>query len=163
MPTRRNLSAVKEGDPSHEGRRKLARKLVTGRERPTEPDWGVTFPGADVEEGRLRATARAEWRAVVTKLDGMGLLAGALDHRALMDYAICCARLDMAERLITEQGMTVPGRDHTIVRNPNVTSATQYRTQLNRLITHLGLSPHARAGLVQPEGAPGDEHDPFSA
>lgn len=163
MPARRNLSAVKEGDPGHKGRAKLGKGVLTGRERPAEPDWAVVFGGDSVQAARLRVTAAAEWRDVVGKLDALGVLAGALDHRAAMDYAICCARLDQVEQQITDQGLTIVGRDQTTVRNPNVTTATQYRTQLNRLISHLGLSPHARAGLAQPEGNQGDESDPFSA
>jgi P27 family predicted phage terminase small subunit len=163
MPAARNLSAAKEGDPGHRGRKRLDKGLATGREKPTEPDWGVVFGGDTIAAAQLRASARAEWRAVAGKLDAMGLLAGSIDHRAVMDYAICCARLDQCEQLLTEQGLTIVGRDQTMVRNPNATTALQYRTQLNRLLTHLGLSPHARAGLVQPEAKQGDVSDPFSA
>jgi P27 family predicted phage terminase small subunit len=158
--TARNLRAVEQGNPGHR-REEIESRLTAPPERPTEPDWSVIFPGDNLKAGNLRAAARSEWRGVVEPLFRLGILSGSLDSRALMDYATCCARLDEAERDITARGLTVPGLHGVEVRNPNVTSATQYRTQMRSLMTKLGLSPHDRAGLKRPDPTEGDD-DPWS-
>jgi P27 family predicted phage terminase small subunit len=165
MPARRNLRAVPEGDPGHRGKRKLAGKLDVRKAKPVEPDWAALFPeGGDAEtRDLLEATAHAEWSAVVPVLHGSGLLAGPLDVQALADYCVCVARIQQCERDVTVRGLVVKGREGTVVRNPSITSATQYRTQLRSLISSLGLSPAARDGMKQPEGHPGAINDPFSA
>lgn len=158
----RNLRAVEEGDPGHHGRRKLEQRLTSPRALPAEPDWRVVFPGDDREAAQLRTTAEAEWAGVVGPLHKLGVLSGPLDVRALMDYCICCARLDEAERDITMRGITVPGRMGDLVKNPSVSCATQYRGQLRALLTHLGLSPNARAGLKKPDVTDDGEDSPWS-
>lgn len=146
----RNLRAIEEGDPGHHGRKALEKRLVSPRAKPSEPDWSVVFPGDDIDGGRLRATARAEWAGVVGPLHALGVLSGQLDYRAIMDYCVCCARLDECERDISIRGVVCEGLHGVMVKNPSVTAATQYRGQLRALLTHLGLSPNARAGLSKP-------------
>lgn len=161
-PQRHNLHAVEEGDPGHRGRKKLAARVKAPPTMPVEPDWSQIFPGDDVHTGRLRATARAEWAGVVEPLHRLGVLSGALDTRALMDYCICCARIDECERDISERGLTVLGKMHEEIRNPSTVTVTAYRQQLRSMLTHLGLSPNARAGLKQPSVTDDGGQSPWS-
>lgn len=149
--TARNLRALEEGDPGHR-RSTIEKRLVGPRAKPTEPDWLVIFPpdGDELANARLRTIASAEWTGVVDSLHALGILSGALDYRALMEYAVCCARIDECERAVSVYGIIVDGPRAVKVRNPVLTVAAQYRQQLRSLLTHLGLSPNARAGLTKP-------------
>jgi P27 family predicted phage terminase small subunit len=162
--TQRNLRALEEGDPGHR-RSVIEKRLVGPRAKPTEPDWSVIFPtdGDELANARLRTSASAEWTAVVDSLHALGILSGRLDYRALMEYAICCARIDECERAISVMGVVIPGaRDGMTVKNPYVTVVGQYRQQLRALLTHLGLSPHARAGLEKPSVTDDGGDSPWS-
>lgn len=116
---------------------------------PRQPKWS-TLLGAN-DTARMAA---AEWRRVVPQLDKLGIIA-LLDGRLLADYCICCAQLDQANRQVAEHGFGAH-TERGEVKNPAVTAANQYRTQLKFYITELGLSPTARLRLVIPTPEPDD-------
>lgn len=91
-------------------------------------------------------------------LDGLRLLT-ITDTAVLVDYCLCWARILQGERALARQGMIVPGREGTQVKNPWTTVVAQYRTQLKAYVAELGLSPSARGRLDLPERPGGDDDD----
>ncbi|AYG81836.1 hypothetical protein DWB77_04003 [Streptomyces hundungensis] len=63
---------------------------------------------------------------------------------------VCVARIDQAERDLSERGLIVTAERGT-VKNGAATIAAQYRTQLARYICELSLSPSARTAITAPE------------
>lgn len=129
-----------------------------------EPDWLETWPATrdKVQQrvnARAREVARREWRRVVPVLiKAAGL--GGVDAQILLDYCICVAQLDEANRDLATRGMLIQG-ERGWQKNGYTTIAAQLRTQLARYIGELGLSPSARTRLTPPKGAGDDEGDPF--
>jgi P27 family predicted phage terminase small subunit len=134
---------------------------------PTEPDWEQTFPRParrrelaqagrrqpveseeqlDSSNRRCRHVAHATWSLVVPELHAKKLLAK-VDVLALHMLCVTVARLDQAERDLSINGAMSRGREGTVVKNPALTAARQYRDQFNRLIPEFGLSPSARMRL----------------
>ncbi|WP_326811564.1 P27 family phage terminase small subunit [Streptomyces scopuliridis] len=68
----------------------------------------------------------------------------------MKDLCVCVARIDQAERDLSERGLMVTAERGT-VKNGAATIAAQYRTQLARYIRELGLSPSARTAITVPE------------
>lgn len=75
---------------------------------------------------------------------------GEVDHTTVKDLCVCVARIDQAERDLSERGLMVTAERGT-VKNGAATIAAQYRTQLSRYIRELGLSPSARTAITAPE------------
>lgn len=119
-----------------------------------EPDWIEVFrfspdPKIESENVRCRDVASQEWRRVVPILEiAAGI--GEVDHTTVKDLCVCVARIDQAERDLSERGLMVTAERGT-VKNGAATIAGQYRTQLARYIRELGLSPSSRAAITPPE------------
>ncbi|EOT05420.1 hypothetical protein K530_03639 [Streptomyces noursei CCRC 11814] len=73
-----------------------------------------------------------------------------MDHTTVKDLCVCVARIDQAERDLSERGLMVTAERGT-VKNGASTIAGQYRTQLARYIRELGLSPSARIAITAPD------------
>ncbi|MEK2473052.1 phage terminase small subunit P27 family [Streptomyces noursei] len=108
-------------------------------------------PCSEVEaaNARCREVASAEWRRVVPILEVAAGI-GEVDHTTVKDLCVCVARIDQAERDLSERGLMVTAERGT-VKNGAATIAGQYRTQLARYIRELGLSPSARTAITAPE------------
>ncbi len=80
---------------------------------------------------------------------------GEVDHTTVKDLCVCVARIDQAERDLSERGLMVTAERGT-VKNGVATIASQYRSQLARYIRELGLSPSARSAITQSESEDSD-------
>jgi phage terminase, small subunit, putative, P27 family len=157
-----HLEVVREGNPGH---RPLKDPVVVPDAELPEPEWLETWPATRDKlqqrvNARAREVARREWRRVVPVLQRAAGL-GAVDAQVLLDYCICVAQLDEANRALATQGMLMLG-ERGWQKNGYTTIAAQLRTQLARYIGELGLSPSARTRLTPPKGAD-DDGDPFAA
>lgn len=103
---------------------------------------------------RCREVASEEWRRIVPILEVTAGI-GEVDHTTVKDLCICVARIDQAERDLSERGLIVTAERGT-VKNGAATIAGQYRTQLARYIRELGLSPSARASITLPDAEEDD-------
>ncbi|MFJ7274263.1 P27 family phage terminase small subunit [Kitasatospora sp. NPDC098663] len=114
-------------------------------------------PAAEIQAAniRCREITSAEWQRVVSILEVAAGL-GEVDHSNVKDLCVCVARIDQAERDLSERGLMVTAERGT-VKNGAAAIATQYRSQLARYIRELGLSPSARAAIAPP--GPGDDSD----
>ena len=143
---------VVEGNP---GKRPIEEGVKAPPEAPDEPDWRAIFPGNAKGIGEVRKDAAREWAAVVPVLDKIGILS-TVDRALLIDYCVCWARLLECERKISTMGLAVEG-ERGWMKNPHITAAGQYRTQLKSYIGELGLGPSSRGTMKPPEGRSGDE------
>jgi P27 family predicted phage terminase small subunit len=161
-PARRPaLQVVKEGNPGHRPVRDGGLHLEP--RAPKEPNWREWFPPADrgksrepkaIANARCREVARRTWHAVVPQLDAQGVLA-TIDILVLLDLCLCTARIDQAERDISDKGIWTEG-ERGAQKNPSVTALHQYRTQLKFYTGQLGLTPVARDALT---GGGDDQED----
>ncbi|MHA7959286.1 P27 family phage terminase small subunit [Streptomyces sp. L500] len=130
--------------------------MIVPRAILAEPDWSGVFkhspdPTVEAANIRCREVASAEWCRVVPVLE-VAVGVGEVDHATVKDLCVCVARIDQAERDLSERGLMVTAERGT-VKNGAATIAGQYRTQLARYIRELGLSPSARAGFQPPDDA----------
>lgn len=128
--------------------------MIVPRAILAEPDWSDVFksssdPAVELANVRCRAVASEEWRRVVPILEVAAGI-GEVDHTTVKDLCVCVARIDQAERDLSERGLIVTAERGT-VKNGAATIAGQYRTQLARYIRELGLSPSARTSITLPE------------
>lgn len=114
---------------------------VAPLEIPDEPCW-TTLLGRN----QTAKLAAAEWKRTVPKLYSLGVLAS-LDRRVLMDYCVCCAQIDVANKEIATNGASSDG-ERGVQKNPAVTQVNQCRTHLKGYIAALGLSPASRVSLA---------------
>ncbi|WP_228447093.1 phage terminase small subunit P27 family [Streptomyces paludis] len=150
----RPMSAVqraREGNPS---KTSIKEGVVIPRAILTESDWSEVFktspdPAVESANERCRNVASTEWRRVVPVLEVAAGI-GEVDHATVKDLCVCVARIDQAERDLSERGLMVTAERGT-VKNGAATIAAQYRTQLARYIRELGLSPSARIAITAPE------------
>jgi P27 family predicted phage terminase small subunit len=70
------------------------------------------------------------------------------DTAALVDLCTCVVRLAQAEAAIAEHGVLVDGYRGSLVKNPAVTIAMQYRAAVVRWCGEFGLTPASRAKLA---------------
>ncbi|MEE1803908.1 phage terminase small subunit P27 family [Streptomyces sp. JV176] len=150
------VQRTREGNPS---KTPIKEGVVIPRAILAEPDWGEVFkassnPVVESANERCRNVASAEWRRVVPVLEVAAGI-GEVDHATVKDLCVCVARIDQAERDLSERGLMVTAERGT-VKNGAATIAAQYRTQLARYIRELGLSPSARAAITAPES---DDND----
>ncbi|MFI5529215.1 phage terminase small subunit P27 family [Kitasatospora sp. NPDC051853] len=151
------VARAREGNPS---KSEIREGVVVPRAVLAEPDWGEVFrdspdPEISAANRRCRQVASAEWRRIVPVLEiAAGL--GEVDHTTVKDLCVCVARIDQAERDLSERGLMVTAERGT-VKNGAATIAAQYRSQLARYIRELGLSPSARVAITAPE--PDDDSD----
>ncbi|MFE2496011.1 phage terminase small subunit P27 family [Streptomyces scopuliridis] len=141
----------REGNPSKTA---IKEGVVIPRAILAEPDWSEVFksssdPAVESANVRCRDVASTEWRRVVPVLEVTAGI-GAVDDATVKDLCVCVARIDQAERDLSERGLMVTAERGT-VKNGAATIATQYRTQLARYIRELGLSPSARTAITAPE------------
>ncbi|MGW7411674.1 phage terminase small subunit P27 family [Streptomyces sp. NPDC054863] len=151
------IQRAREGNPSKSN---ITEGVIVPRAILTEPNWSDVFtPSADraveAANSRCRAVASEEWRRVVPILEVAAGI-GDVDHTTVKDLCVCVARIDQAERDLSERGLMVTAERGT-VKNGAATIATQYRGQLARYIRELGLSPSARTSITVPE--PEDDSD----
>ncbi|MFB7477208.1 phage terminase small subunit P27 family [Kitasatospora sp. NPDC056184] len=142
---------AREGNPS---KTEIREGVIVPRAVLAEPDWLDVFkdsPAAEIQEAniRCREMASAEWQRVVPILEVAAGL-GEVDHSTVKDLCVCVARIDQAERDLSERGLMVTAERGT-VKNGAATIAAQYRSQLARYIRELGLSPSARVAIAPPE------------
>ncbi|MEU8617045.1 phage terminase small subunit P27 family [Streptomyces sp. NPDC048623] len=145
------MQRAREGNPS---KSRIKEGVVVPRAILVEPNWVEVFkssPDPVVNEAniRCREVAAAEWRRVVPVL-GVAAGIGEVDHATVKDLCVCVARIDQAERDLSERGLMVTAERGT-VKNGAATIAAQYRTQLARYIRELGLSPSSRTAITAPE------------
>jgi P27 family predicted phage terminase small subunit len=145
------IQRIREGNPS---KSTVKEGVIVPRAVLTEPDWTEVFKSSPLAEleaanARCREVASAEWRRVVPVLEiAAGI--GEVDHATVKDLCVCVARIDQAERDLSERGPMATAERGT-VKNGAATIAAQYRTQLARYIRELGLSPSARTAITTPE------------
>lgn len=154
-PKPRRLRAV-------DGTRRPAKKGANlPPEAPARPDWAEVFPGKG--QTRLRADAARIWDTVVPKLDAAGILS-TVDEPALLELAICWARIRDCETRMCREGMSVLG-ERGIQKNPALTAANQYRQQLRYYLSEFGLtaSSRSRIDFPAPEDADGAEEAVFGS
>ncbi|MFJ1756658.1 phage terminase small subunit P27 family [Kitasatospora sp. NPDC088134] len=145
------VARAREGNPS---KSEIKEGVIVPRAILAEPDWRDIFkdsPTAQTQEAniRCRKVASAEWLRIVPILEVAAGL-GEVDHTTVKDLCVCVARIDQAERDLSERGLMVTAERGT-VKNGAATIATQYRSQLSRYIRELGLSPSARVAIAPPE------------
>lgn len=145
------VQRAREGNPSKTA---IKEGVIVPRAVLPEPEWSEVFkssPLAEVEAAntRCRAVASAEWRRVVPVLEVAAGI-GEVDHATVKDLCVCVARIDQAERDLSERGLMVTAERGT-VKNGAATIAGQYRAQLARYIRELGLSPSARIAITAPD------------
>ncbi|WP_372411080.1 phage terminase small subunit P27 family [Streptomyces luteireticuli] len=142
---------VREGNPSKTA---IKEGVIVPRAVLTEPDWSEVFksspdPAVEAANARCRDMASEEWRRVVPVLEVTAGI-GEVDHATVKDLCVCVARIDQAERDLSERGLMVTAERGT-VKNGAATIAAQYRTQLSRYIRELGLSPSSRTAITAPD------------
>ncbi|MFE2843864.1 phage terminase small subunit P27 family [Streptomyces scopuliridis] len=145
------VQRVREGNPS---KKPIKEGVVIPRAILAEPDWSEVFkssldPAVESANERCRDVASTEWRRVVPVLEVAAGI-GEVDHATVKDLCVCVARIDQAERDLSERGLMVTAERGT-VKNGAATIATQYRTQLARYIREFGLSPSARTAITVPD------------
>ncbi|MFE4368578.1 phage terminase small subunit P27 family [Streptomyces sp. NPDC056835] len=145
------VKRIREGNPS---KKPIKEGVVVPRAILAEPNWVEVFkfsPDRAVESAnvRCRDVASEEWRRVVPVLEVAAGI-GEVDHATVKDLCVCVARIDQAERDLSERGLLVSAERGT-VKNGAATIAAQYRTQLSRYIRELGLSPSARTAITAPD------------
>uniref|UniRef100_A0AAU2V8F5 Phage terminase small subunit P27 family n=1 Tax=Streptomyces sp. NBC_00003 TaxID=2903608 RepID=A0AAU2V8F5_9ACTN len=151
------IQRAREGNPS---KTTIKEGVIVPRAILAEPDWAEAFksspdPAVELANVRCREVASAEWRRVVPVLEVAAGI-GEVDHTTVKDLCVCVARIDQAERDLSERGLIVTAERGT-VKNGSATIAAQYRTQLARYIRELGLSPSARSAITVPDP---DDDDP---
>ncbi|MFD8969267.1 phage terminase small subunit P27 family [Streptomyces sp. NPDC059568] len=145
------VQRAREGNPS---KAPIKEGVVISRAILAEPDWSEVFvsspdPAVETTNERCRNVASTEWRRIVPVLEVAAGI-GEVDHATVKDLCVCVARIDQAERDLSERGLMVTAERGT-VKNGAATIAAQYRTQLSRYIRELGLSPSARTAITAPE------------
>ncbi|MEU5398399.1 phage terminase small subunit P27 family [Streptomyces sp. NPDC005963] len=128
--------------------------MIVPRAVLAEPDWSDVFkfspePAVELANVRCHGVASEEWRRIVPILEVAAGI-GEVDHTTVEDLCVCVARIDQAERDLSERGLIVTAERGT-VKNGAATIAGQYRTQLARYIRELGLSSSARTSITLPE------------
>ncbi|MEV6673541.1 P27 family phage terminase small subunit [Streptomyces sp. NPDC051162] len=150
------VQRTREGNPSKTA---IREGVIVPRAILTEPDWSEVFkpspdPAIEAANARCREVASVEWQRVVPVLE-VATGVGEVDHATVKDLCVCVARIDQAERDLSERGLMVTAERGT-VKNGAATIAGQYRTQLARYIRELGLSPSARTSIRPPDEVDGE-------
>lgn len=108
----------------------------------------------------LSQAAQQEWARLTGLLRERGAL-DALDETGLNDYLVCWSRLRECEADIAERGTLVQG-ERTLVKNPSVQIARQYRDALVAWCREFGLTYAARQRVAMPQAKKEDPNDPWS-
>jgi P27 family predicted phage terminase small subunit len=94
----------------------------------------------------LEPDVQSVWRRVLPAVVEHGVTPA--DTAALVDLCTCVVRLAQAEAAIAEHGVLVEGYRGSLVKNPAITVAMQYRAALARWCDAFGLTPASRAKLA---------------
>lgn len=123
------------GDPS---------KRKRYQTEPTPPEGKPTPPNY------LDAVARAEWDAVTTILDDMGLLSGA-DRAALEMYCVAYSRMRHAQEQVAKFGSIIlsPNKKYPM-QSPYASELNTTEGQCRRWLQEFGLTPASRARMSLP-------------
>lgn len=175
---RPKLQILKEGNPTGMTLDHIDRQVELDPAAPDEPDWarwfpdlphlddeGVTAAALELHDDRqaeaelCRQAAAGEWERIVPELDGRGYIAR-VDLTVLADHCVTVARIEAAERDITLRGTWVMS-ERGAVRNPSISAANQYRAHLRHTMTHLYLTPVARARALAGVPTGDDGTNPF--
>lgn len=153
------MALIREGNPGHQ---KIREGVKVPLEDLTEPSWAERFPdvrgepAVTADNRKCRRQAHDLWTKTLRGLKhAVGLTE--IDETILTDYVVVVCRINQAEREIGRRGLVLEGVNGYPVKNPALTMATQYRTQLRAFIGELGLSPSARGRMLV---AKKDEDDP---
>lgn len=103
----------------------------------------------------LSDDAKQEWAEVTHLLSGMRVICDA-DSIALAQLADFMAKWKRAAEQVNKIGMVIPIRDASgtvtgFRRNPYVTMHLEYGLMVQRLLAQFGMTPSARARLVNGE------------
>lgn len=153
-----HLEVVREGNP---GKRKRREGLKLDPAAPAEPDWREWFPVENELNELAIDDCRTAWKIIVGELDAAGALSE-IDFLVLSDACVCWAMTLWCQRDIALNSIWTMG-ERGAQKNPSVTAANQFRTQLKFYVAELGLAPSSRSRLVGREQAGGDDEDPFDA
>ena len=123
-------------------RRRRGKGLDLPIAAPNVPDW-------------LSQEARDEWAVLAHLLSSMRVLSE-VDGIALAQLADYLAKWKQAAQQVAKLGMVLPIRDAsgTVVsfkRNPYVTMHLEYGLMVQRLLAQFGMTPSARARLMNGE------------
>lgn len=126
-PSKRPIPDVPDPDPS----------------LPDKPDW-------------LSALASHEWDRIVPELYKLGLITK-IDETTLAGYCQAWARYVEAEKLLTDQGITIVDDKGNQKTHPAVTVSQRNLEKVLKYVAEFGLSPSARMRIhIKPE-EPEDE------
>ena len=136
-PPKPNALAALAGD-----RRRKGKGIDLPNAMPVVPDW-------------LPDDAKAEWASITHTLSSMRVLAE-VDGIALAQLADYLAKWKKAAEQVARLGLVLPIRDAagTVVsfrRNPYVTMHLEYGLMVQRLLAQFGMTPSARARLMNGE------------
>jgi P27 family predicted phage terminase small subunit len=118
---------------------------------------GEPQPGglSDVKPpAHLSPAAKSEWRRLMPELIGVGLLTVA-DLAAFTAYCAAWGDFVEADRHLRTDGLVLKGKEGQAVRSPWFLVKAKAVEQIVKLGDRFGLSPSARAGLGEGDGAPG--------
>jgi P27 family predicted phage terminase small subunit len=107
----------------------------------------------------LNKTALAEWERLVPILSASRVLTEA-DRGTLASYCMAWARWVEAEKILTSKGMTTTSPKGYEMQRPEVSIASNAQKAMERLASHLGLSPAARTRVKA--GPPVNKENPFA-
>jgi P27 family predicted phage terminase small subunit len=96
----------------------------------------------------LAPDIQAAWRRFAPLVAEHGVTPA--DTTALVDLCTCVVRLQQAEAAIAQHGVLVDGYRGSLVKNPAVAVAMQYRAAFHRWCDAFGLTPAAREKLAAP-------------
>jgi P27 family predicted phage terminase small subunit len=105
----------------------------------------------------LSKEAKKEWRRVAPGLHEMGLLTE-VDVAALAAYCQAFARWQVAEQMLTDEGMTFVTEKGYVGQHPAVAIARQSWQVIKQFAAEFGMTPSARGRMTLPEPK---EIDPF--
>ena len=142
------LAVVREGNPGKRAPKDSAQLPPSAL---VEPTWSG-FERAVVKD------ASALWRRLAPTLARAVGLVGE-QQVTLEEYCVTVARIRQGERVLSKEGIVVPGAMGGAVKNPWTTVLNQYRAHLRSLTGELGLSPASATRITRPESS--DDDDPF--
>lgn len=108
-------------------------------------------PGVPGMPAWLSAEGKAEWRRVASELDELGTLAK-IDRAVLATYCDAWAQFVAARKIVTDDGLLVPGYRGSLVKNPAWQLYRESAALVQALAKDLLTSPAARLRAPTPKG-----------
>lgn len=116
----------------------------------------VLAPKAPAPPGGLSRAAGAEWRRVTKELARAGVLAE-VDRGILTAYVTSWSHMMEAEALLKSEGVTRPGREGTVVKNPAWQIYREALRTMQMAASQLYLTPVSRLRIPIAPGLPDDD------